>query len=207
MDKANSDKQVEKQEAIDEINRMLSAWQPFYCRYLLEKAERIHDAVTTPPPRYMEPGALDELRMGHVHIGEDGKPRCNNSGDYLRLRSIEEFKQLPILERCGTCNRLLAGKPAPWGRDFASLSDQQQSYIKAIAQRTRGAEESDKQDGWCLEIELTDDKSSLGKARLHRSLKRLELRGYVERMIDPKNRRLVRLTDRTDIRSEPSTVD
>jgi len=43
LDKDNSET---KEKAIAEINRLITAWRPQYCRYLLKEANRVHEERT-----------------------------------------------------------------------------------------------------------------------------------------------------------------
>ena len=127
--------------------------------------------------------------LGILHIEKDSKPLCNQDGVFLNLCTIEDFKKLPSANRCTRCERLIGLKQASdW---LYPLSEKQKGLLAAIFTKTKG----DK-DSWCFVTELSEDKSDSGRTSLHRRLRKLQRRGYIEKKLNTDNRALVRLTDR-----------
>lgn len=130
---------------------------------------------------------------GQVHIEKESKSLCNQDGEFLNLCTIEDFQKVPPVNRCGRCQRLIGVKYP----DVYSLSEKQKGLLIAIFRKT-------KKDNWCFATKLSKNKSSSGRTSLHRSLKRLQHRGYIEKKVNRHNRVLVRLTDRLHITKSKS---
>jgi len=120
-----------------------------------------------------------------AHVDDEGRPLCNQVGDYLHLCDLDEFERLPKLSKCGRCERLLGHSSYT-----SPLSNNQQQLLAEISKRTPD------RDSWCPVADLCKKKTSAGWTSLHRSLRRLEVRGHIERKTDNHNQGFVRLSDR-----------
>jgi len=123
-----------------------------------------------------------------AHVDHEGRPLCNQRGDYLHLCELDEFDRLPGINRCKRCERSIGHCI-----ETNSLSDNQQSLLAEISKRTPD------RDSWCSVAELCENKTSAGLPPLHRSLRRLEVRGLVERRKDKHNRAHVRLSGKGNV--------
>ena len=129
---------------------------------------------------------------GQLHIEKESKPLCNQDGEFLNLCVIEDFQKVPPVNRCGRCQRLIDVK-YPW-----DISENQRRLLVEISRRTKGP------DQWCFVAALCDNKTNAGWTSLHRSIRRLQRRGYIEKKVNRHNRVLVRLTDRLHITKSKS---
>lgn len=127
---------------------------------------------------------------GQVHVKKESKPLCNQDGEFLELCDRAAFDKVPAVQQCQRCRRSLGIDRYPGDIQF-ELSDNQKRLIMAIRQRTK---ESGGQ--WCPVAELCTKKTSSGWTSLHRSIRRLQHRGYIEKKLNAHNRALVRLTGR-----------
>ena len=118
-----------------------------------------------------------------VHVDDEGQPLCNQDGHYLHLCELDEFERLPKLSKCGRCERLLGHSSY-----MSPLSDNQRQLLDEISCRTPDEE------SWCPAADLCKNKISAGWTSLHRSLRRLEVRGFIEKKTDSHNRAYVRLS-------------
>jgi hypothetical protein len=120
-----------------------------------------------------------------AHVNDEGRPLCNQDGDYQQLCEPDEFDRLPKECRCERCEQLLG-----YCRDTNSLMDGQQQLLTEISRRTPNG------DSWCPVSDLIKKKTASGWTSLHRSLQRLEVRGLIERKTDSHNRAFVRLSNK-----------
>jgi len=90
------------------------------------------------------------------------------------------------MQQCGRCRRAL-GIELFSGELRIPLSDKQRQLIKAISQRTQEPGQ------WVPAVELLENKSDSGRSSLHRSLRRLKKRNYIEMRTTDKGRAEVRL--------------
>ncbi len=129
---------------------------------------------------------FDEFHPCQVHVRNDGRPLCRQSGECLTLADIKEFKQAQGARQCFRCRRALGIERYP-GEHRIPLSLAQRRLIKAISKRTQEPGQ------WVTAAEILEDKSSSGRSSLHRSLRRLKSRNYIEMRTTDKGRAEVRL--------------
>ncbi len=67
--------------------------------------------------------------------------------------------------------------------------------MRRIAERTG----DDKIGQWCAAVALSSNKTGSGRTSLHRSLRRLERRGLIDRRRSDRGRCMVRLTGRVKV--------
>jgi len=137
-----------------------------------------------------EPDKSQLYISGQVHVRAGVSPLCNQVGDFLNLCSRAAFDKAPAVKRCRRCERLLGIVKYPWENELASLSENQRRLIVEISRRTK------RPGQWCFVAALSENKTDSGRTSLHRSLRRLQHRGYIEKKLGAHNRALVRLTDR-----------
>ena len=125
-----------------------------------------------------------------AHVNDEGRPLCNQDGDYLHLCESDEFERLPKECRCGRCEQLLVQcegiKPVP---------GKQQQLIKEISRRTPSG-------SWCAVIDLCKRKTEAELTLLNRSLQQLEIQGLVEMRTDNHSKSFVRLSGKANSGSE-----
>lgn len=126
---------------------------------------------------------------GQMHVREGQGPLCNQVGDFLNLCSRAAFDKAPAIKRCRRCEKLLGIVKYPWENELRTLSENQRRLLVEISSRTKGP------DKWCFVAALCENKTNAGWTSLHRSLRRLQRRGYIEKKLGAHNRALVRLTD------------
>lgn len=126
----------------------------------------------------------------HVQNQRGRLPLCRQIGPDIELVSAESFKDVPVMQQCGRCRRFLGIERYP-GEHRISLSPNQRRLIKAIRERTETPGQ------WIPAAELCENKSSSARSSLHRSLRRLRSRDYLE-MRTMKGRAEVRLASRTN---------
>ena len=129
----------------------------------------------------MERGEIEQL----VHVNDEGRPLCNQVGNYFHLCEQDEFDRLPNECRCGRCEQFLRVR-----MDSNTLSNSQRQLLAEISRRTPG------RNSWCSESELIKKKTASSWTSLNRSLQRLEVRGLIERKTDSSNRVFVRLSNK-----------
>lgn len=134
-----------------------------------------------------EPSQHNSL-FGIIHADNKGKPLCNQSGDYLQLCSREDFDNSTPDTKCGRCMRML-GIPDDWHKTVY-LSQRQEELLIAIYLKTDNAAWG----CWCFATDLIIDKSGGKWTSFHRSLRRLERRGLIEKKANKHNKVSVRLT-------------
>lgn len=125
--------------------------------------------------------------MNVIHVKNGAESLCKQTGLFLQLASAEEFQNLPPINRCHRCEKHL--RLHRYG-DGAPLSEKQRQLLVGISKTTGTAVGND----WWFAADLTSDKSDSGRTSLHRSLRRLQRRGYIEKKVNQHNRVLVRLT-------------
>lgn len=117
-----------------------------------------------------------------AHVNDEGRPLCNQDGDYLHLCESDEFERLPKECRCKRCEQLLG-----YCGNGYSLSNSPQQLLTEISRRTPG-------DSWCAVIDLCKVKTESAITSLHRSLRQLEVQGLIELKTDSHNQDFVRLS-------------
>ena len=120
-----------------------------------------------------------------AHVNDEGRPLCNQDGDYLHLCEPDEFNRLPKEYRCERCEQFLRHR-----MDINPLSDSQQQLLAEISRRTPD------RDSWCPVADLCKRKTEAALTSLHRSLRQLEVQGIVEMRNDNHNQSFVRLSDK-----------
>jgi hypothetical protein len=116
-----------------------------------------------------------------AHVNDEGRPLCNQDGNYLHLCEPDEFERLPKECRCQRCEPLF--------RSSFILSNSKQHLLTEISRKTPN------QDSWCPVVELYRRKTEAELTSLNRSLRQLELEGLVE-MKESHNKSFVRLSDK-----------
>jgi hypothetical protein len=123
----------------------------------------------------METNKLKYDLVGHVHVrGEHKRPLCKQAGMNLALVSAEAFKKIPAMKQCGRCRRALGIELYP-GQLRIPLSENQRRIVKAISAR------SETPGQWIPVAELCENKTSSGWSSLHRSIRRLQACGNIEK--------------------------
>jgi len=117
-----------------------------------------------------------------AHINDDGRPLCNQNGDYLHLCEPDEFERLPKECRCQRCEQLY--------RHCFNVSNSKQNILTMISRRMTD------QDSWCVVTDLCKSKTKAELTSLSRTLRQLELEGLVEIRTDNHNQSLIRLRDK-----------
>jgi len=120
-----------------------------------------------------------------AHVNNEGRPLCNQDGNYLHLCEPDEFERLPKECRCQRCEQFLGHRTDP-----NLLSDNEQQTLIEISRRTPD------QNSWCLVTDLCKKKTEAALTSLSRSLRQLELQGLVETKTDSHNKSFVRLSDK-----------
>jgi len=117
-----------------------------------------------------------------AHVNDEGRPLCNQEGDYLHLCEPDEFERLPKECRCQSCEQVF--------RHCFNLSNSKQHLLTEISRRTPD------QDSWCSVTDLCRKQTEAELTPLSRTLRQLELEGLVEKRTDNHNQSLVRLRDK-----------
>jgi hypothetical protein len=117
-----------------------------------------------------------------AHVNDDGRPLCNQDGDYLHLCEPDEFERLPKECRCQRCEQLF--------RSSFILSNSKQHLLTEISRRTPD------RDSWCLVADLCKRQTEAELTSLSRTLRQLELEGLVEMRTDNHNKAFVRLCNK-----------
>jgi hypothetical protein len=120
-----------------------------------------------------------------AHVNDEGRPLCNQEGDYLYLCEPDEFIKLPKECRCQRCERFLNHKT-----NINPLSANQQKLLAEISRRTPD------QDSWCPLADLCKKKTEAALTSLNRLLRVLEVQDLVEIKADNHNKTFVRLKDK-----------
>ena len=121
-----------------------------------------------------------------AHVNNEGRPLCNQDGNYLHLCEPDEFERLPKECRCQRCERFLGHR-----MDINPLSDNEQQILMEISRRTPS------QDSWCPVTDLCKKKTEAALTSLSRLLRQLEVQGLVETKTDSHNKSFVRLSDKS----------
>ena len=122
-----------------------------------------------------------------VHVNDEGRPLCNQVGDYLHLCEPDEFNRLPKECRCERCEQFLRHR-----MDINPLSDSQQQLLAETSRRTPD------RDSWCPVADLCKRKTEAALTSLHRSLRQLEIQGMVEMRNDNHNQSFVMLSGKAN---------
>ena len=117
-----------------------------------------------------------------AHVNKEGRPLCNQNGDYFHLCEPDEFERLLKECRCQRCEQLF--------RSSFILSNSKQHLLTMISRRTP------KPDSWCPLADLCKSKTKAELTSLSRTLRQLELEGLVETRTDNQNKAFVRLCDK-----------
>jgi len=120
-----------------------------------------------------------------AHVNEEGRPLCHQEGNYLHLCEPDEFEALPKECRCERCDRFLGNRMR-----LNPLSDNMQRLLMEISRRTPD------RDSWCCVTDLCRQKTEAALTSLSRSLRQLEIQGFVETKTDGHNKVSVRLCDK-----------
>ena len=126
-----------------------------------------------------------------VHVENGGKPLCRNRGDSLELVPKDEFEKTNPAGRCGTCEQLTGLRPG--AREIDTLSEKQKALLREIYEKINGA------DKWYLTMLLSRDSNNPADTSLYRSLRRLQKRGLIAKMLTEQKRAEVRLVSRVHI--------
>lgn len=117
-----------------------------------------------------------------AHVNNEGRPLCNQDGDYLHLCEPDEFERLPKECRCQRCEQL-------FGHCF-NISNNKQHLLTEISRRTPA------QDDWYPVMDLCKRKTEVELTSLARTLRQLEVELLVEMRTDNHNMAFVRLGDK-----------
>jgi hypothetical protein len=117
-----------------------------------------------------------------AHVNNEGRPLCNQEGDYLHLCEPDEFERLPKECRCKRCEQLF--------RHCFNAPNNKQHLLTEISRKTPD------QDSWCCVTDLCKVKTQAELTSLTRTLRQLELEGLVEMRTDNHEKAFVRLSDK-----------
>jgi len=124
----------------------------------------------------------DNKEDSKAHVNDEGRPLCNQVGDYLHLCEPDEFERLPKECRCQRCEQLF--------RHCFNAPNSKQHLLTEISRRTPD------QDTWCSVTDLCKRKTEAELTSLSRTLRQLELEGLVVMRTGNHNKALVRLSDK-----------
>ena len=124
--------------------------------------------------------------MQVAHVNDEGRPLCNQNGDYQQLCEPDEFDRLPKECRCQRCEQLFGHRI-----NINPLSDNKQQLLTEISRRTPD------RDSWCPVDDLCKKMTEAALTSLNRTLRQLEVQGLVEMRTDNHNNAFVRLSDKS----------
>jgi len=125
-----------------------------------------------------------------AHINKNGKPLCNQSGEFFELKTQKEFERIPFDERCLRCEKILGiMQKLPCENPLSGLGRNQEALLFAISKRTQGEKQ------WFFVADFCTNKTKKsGWNLLDKTIRSLQYRGLIEKKREH-NRALIRLAD------------